>query len=264
MTTFKQLEAFVAISEMGSFEAAAEKLDVAQSAVSRHIKEFEAGFDYPLFDRSGRTAKLTLDGTEALARAREVLKQRNLLLDQFIRKEVLVRKLRLGVTELTALTWLPRFIEAIRTEFPQVVIELEVEHSVPLYERLRTGQLDLIIVPNAFRSTGLLRTKLAEVSNGWFCSPALAVPDTRIKVSELSNYTLLMQGRQSGAGVLMRDWFNQHGVAPKNTLCEGRNRPAGHDCEASAPAPDDCSSLLQLSPPVFSSWENHAIRTAKD
>lgn len=218
MSTFKQLEAFVAISEMGSFDAAAEKLDIAQSAVSRHIKEFETSFGYPLFDRSGRTARLTLEGAEVLARARDVLKKRNVLLDQFVRKDALVRKLRLGVTELTALTWLPSFVDAIRSQFPQVVVELEVEHSVPLHDHLRTGQLDLIVVPNAFDLTGLLRTRLAEVRNAWFCSPTLDLPHTRMKVAELGKYPLLMQGPQSGAGVLMRNWFARNGLTPRNTL----------------------------------------------
>ncbi len=218
MTTLKQLEAFVAIAEMGSFDRAAEHLDIAQSAVSRHIKEFEGNFGYPLFDRSGRTARLTLEGAEVLTRARDVLRKRDLLMEQFVRKDALVRKLRLGVTELTAVTWLPRFVDAIRSRYPLVRIELEVEHSVPLHDRLRTGQLDLIVVPNAFELTGLLRTRLADVRNGWFCSPSLAVPTGKIKIAELGNYPLLMQGPQSGAGVLMRSWFAKNGLTPGNAL----------------------------------------------
>ncbi|WP_432260907.1 LysR family transcriptional regulator [Cupriavidus sp. TMH.W2] len=218
MTTFKQLEAFVAIAEMGSFDGAAEQLDIAQSAVSRHIKEFEGGFGYPLFDRSGRTARLTLEGAEVLARSRDVLKKRDLLIEQFVRKDTLVRKLRLGVTELTAVTWLPRFVDAIRAQYPQVAIELEVEHSVPLHDRLRAGQLDLVVVPNAFDLTGLLRIRLAQVRNGWFCRPSLAIPTGKIRVAELGSYPLLMQGPQSGAGVLMRSWFAKNGLTPGNTL----------------------------------------------
>lgn len=218
MTTFKQLEAFVAIAEIGSFDGAARQLDIAQSAVSRHIKEFEGSFGYPLFDRSGRTARLTLEGAEVLGRARDVLRRRDRLMEQFVRKDTLVRKLRLGVTELTAVTWLPRFVDAIRSQYPQVTIELEVEHSVPLHDRLRAGQLDLIVVPNAFDLTGLLRTKLTEVRNGWFCSPSLPIPVGKMKVAELGKYPLLMQGPHSGAGVLMRSWFARNGLTPANTL----------------------------------------------
>lgn len=218
MTTIKQLEAFVAIIEMGSFEGAADKLDVAQSAISRHIKEFEASFAYPLFDRLGRSARLTLEGAEVLARARVVLKKHGLLIEQFVRKDALVRRLRIGVTELTALTWLPLFVDQLRTQFPLVAIELEVEHSVPLHDRLRSGQLDIVIVPNAFEVTGLLRTKLGIVTNGWYCSPLLDVPARRLRVAELSKFPLLMQGPQSGAGVLMRNWFSKNGLVPKNTL----------------------------------------------
>ncbi len=218
MTSFKQLEAFVAIAEMGSFDAAARQLDIAQSAVSRHVQEFEARFGYPLFDRSGRAARLTLEGSEVLARARDVLKKRDVLLARLVRKDALMRKLRLGVTELTALTWLPLFVDALRHQFPRVAVDIEVEHSLPLHERLCSGRLDLVVVPNAFDLAGLLCTRLGEVRNGWFCSPSLTVPDARIRLAELDRYPLLMQAPQSGAGVLMRSWFSRNGLRPRTSV----------------------------------------------
>ena len=56
--TFRQLEALVAIADMGSFEAAGRKLGSVQSGVSRHVRELESQFPRPLFDRVSRSARI--------------------------------------------------------------------------------------------------------------------------------------------------------------------------------------------------------------
>lgn len=82
MITMLQIQVFVAVADQGSFEAAGRHLKIAQSAVSRHVREFESRFSVSLFDRRKRTAKLTLDGVEVLSRARDILRQRDDILAQ--------------------------------------------------------------------------------------------------------------------------------------------------------------------------------------
>lgn len=218
MTTLKQLEALAAIAETGSLDGAARKLGVVHSAVSRQIKEFEDGFGYPLLDRSGRSVRLTVEGVEVLGRAKAVLAQRDLLLERVVSKEVFTRKLRLGVTELTAMTWLPKLLQAIQTAYPRVAIEPEVDLSVNLRERLQAGQLDLAILPDAFAATGYVKERLADVRNEWVCAPGLKRSATRMPVAKLSEYTLLTQGNLSGSGILIGEWLRKHGVVPKTTI----------------------------------------------
>ena len=62
MFTFKQLEALYWVGTMGGFAHAADRLNTTQSAISKRIQDLEHLFDTPLFDRSGRTAKLTEKG----------------------------------------------------------------------------------------------------------------------------------------------------------------------------------------------------------
>jgi len=59
MITFKQMEALTWICKSGGFEAAADKLHMSQSAISKRIHELESSFDIEIFDRSKRNAKLT-------------------------------------------------------------------------------------------------------------------------------------------------------------------------------------------------------------
>jgi DNA-binding transcriptional LysR family regulator len=69
----RQLRYFVEIAESGSFSAAAERLFVAQSALSRQIKELENLLQTPLFERTARQPRLTAAGEAFYPRARNLL-----------------------------------------------------------------------------------------------------------------------------------------------------------------------------------------------
>ncbi|MDH0645698.1 LysR substrate-binding domain-containing protein [Pseudomonas sp. GD03858] len=73
MTSTRQLRYFVEIAESGSFSAAAERLYIAQSALSRQIKELELQLDTALFERTARQPRLTAAGQLFLERARRLL-----------------------------------------------------------------------------------------------------------------------------------------------------------------------------------------------
>jgi len=71
----RQLRYFVEIADSGSFSAAAERLFVAQSALSRQIKELETQLQTPLFQRTARQPRLTAAGEAFYPRARNLLSE---------------------------------------------------------------------------------------------------------------------------------------------------------------------------------------------
>lgn len=73
MISTRQLRYFVEIADSGSFSAAAERLFVAQSALSRQIKELENLLQTPLFERTARQPRLTAAGEAFYPRARNLL-----------------------------------------------------------------------------------------------------------------------------------------------------------------------------------------------
>jgi DNA-binding transcriptional LysR family regulator len=70
--TIEQLRTLRAVAEAGSFSAAARKLGHVQAAISQSIERLEAQLGLRLFDRSGRVARLTEQGTAIVAAARKV------------------------------------------------------------------------------------------------------------------------------------------------------------------------------------------------
>jgi DNA-binding transcriptional LysR family regulator len=213
LITLKQLEALRWIAELGTFERAAAKLHTTQSAVSKRIQELETVMQVELFDRSQRGARLTPLGRQLLDVAEEMLALRERILDLRDADAIPARSLRLGVTELTALTWLPRMVARLRTLFPDVALEPEVDLSRNLFNRLLEETIDLIVVPDAFSSPRTTALRLAEVPNSWMASPDLVRSQRTLALDQLGAYTVLSQGRHSGSGIYVDRWLSANGIA---------------------------------------------------
>lgn len=216
--TFKQLEALYWIGSLGSFALAANKLHTSQSAVSKRVHELEAVFDTELFDRTQRTARLTDKGEEMFMLAKSLLEQRDAAIDQFSRVDVIERRVRLGVTELTAMTWLPRWVELIQVHYPKVTLEPDVDSSVNLREKVLADELDLIIVPDAFTDTRIPSKAVGRVESAWMCKPGLVDARQPVRLHELANHQMLLQGSKSGTGLLYDSWMRDLGVKPTRPI----------------------------------------------
>ena len=139
MLTFKHLEALYWVVELGGFAPAAARLHTTQSAVSKRVQELEEHFETPLFDRTLRRARPTDKGAEMHAIAKNLLERRDTAIERFTRPEAVERRLRIGVTEVAAMTWLPALLSRISDQYPRVSVEAEAEYfglpvaaSIPL------------------------------------------------------------------------------------------------------------------------------------
>lgn len=218
MMTFKQLEAFYWVVQAGGFAQAAERLHTTQSAVSKRVQELESLFKTDLFDRSQRSARLTDKGEDMFLIAKRLLEHRDAAVEQFHRPEELERHIRIGVTELTAMTWLPRLVSAIQTKYPRVIIEPYVETSVMLRDKLLVDQVDLMIVPQVFDDQRFVSKRIGTVQNAWMCKPGLTGKRRRLSMQELAKYRLLTQDDRSGTGQLYNQWLRSMGIHPENTV----------------------------------------------
>ena len=154
--TLKQLEALCFVVDTGTFRAAAVALGTTQPNISSRISALETTLDVTLFHRHAGSVRLTEKGQDLLAHAREVLRAAEALLESAGRQELIEERLRLGVTELVACTWLQAFLRDLRQAYPGLRVELQVDLSRAIAERLREGQLDLAFQngPFAYKASG--------------------------------------------------------------------------------------------------------------
>src|ERR1700754_4470491 len=71
----RQLRTFIAIAESGGFARAEGRLHLSQPAASRQIQALEAELGIPLFDRIGRSIRLTSEGQDLVRRSRRLLQE---------------------------------------------------------------------------------------------------------------------------------------------------------------------------------------------
>ncbi|MGY2225061.1 LysR family transcriptional regulator [Pseudomonas gingeri] len=218
MVTFKQLEALYWISQLGSFEAAADKLHMSQSAISKRIAELEETFNVAMFDRTRRTSRLTPKGALLLAHASDLLMRRDQMLGEVSDKSALVGRFRLGVTELTAMTWLPALVERVNAVYPMLQLEPSVDVGSGLFRQLEQDQLDLIVAPAVYADPRFVSLELQSVRNVWMCSPRLLDSNRVWSLAELADQKLLTQGTSSGAGLHYQRWFATQGVDFARTI----------------------------------------------
>lgn len=218
MLTFKQLEAVFWVAQLGGFAQAAQKLHTTQSAISKRVQELEALFDTPLFDRTLRTARLTAKGEEMVAIARRLLEQRDGAVQQFSKPQVTERLLRIGVTELTAMTWLPRWVSLLKKDHPGLLIQPSVSDSQDLRESLLADEVDLIVVPEAYIDNRFTHRKVGNVENAWMAKPGLLPQRESRRLHDLSTQTILTQGPRSGTGLAFRQWAQRTGFQPDKTI----------------------------------------------
>ena len=108
--------------------------------------------------------------------------------------------------------------QGARRGYPGITLEPEVEQSGNLFEQLRGGALNFIIVPDSFQEPGLESIPLANLQNHWLCSPALIRHRGIMRLQELVSYNILTQGERSGSGIIFDRWMRQCGVEPPRII----------------------------------------------
>ncbi len=218
MITLKQCEALCAVAQLGSFERAAARLRMTQSAISKRLQELEEALGAELFDRTRRTARLTAKGAEIRTLAEELLATRDRLVEAGSHKETAPRRFRLGVTELTAMTWLAHLVQEVRVTYPDVLVEPQIAPGATLHQQLMDDEMDLVVAPELKVRRGVAVVRLADVENAWMCSPTLAPGREVLPLAEIGRFTLLAQGGRSAVGRLVDRWLRANGVQARKLV----------------------------------------------
>src|SRR5690348_5135262 len=143
----RQLTYLVAVAEERNFTRAAERVHVSQSGVSAQIRQLERELGAELFDRSSRTASLTVAGKAALEHARAALAATDAVTQAVGEVTGVIRgRLTLGMVIGCTITQLFEALAAFHTAHPQVETSLQEGISTQLIEGVRTGALDLALI----------------------------------------------------------------------------------------------------------------------
>ncbi|WP_137925057.1 LysR family transcriptional regulator [Cupriavidus sp. 2SB] len=209
----KQIETFVRIVELGSFQAAATHLHASPSTVSARIKELERFIGEDLFDRSFHRAQLTPKGRDFFESATQLVEFTRTLSNR-IRANTAVRgHIRLGVVGVVANTWLPALVEGIRSQHPNVSIMLDVALTRALVDRLAEGKVDMAIIAGRIDDPDLSCEALGYDDFVWMAAPFDRSDDGGpLTPSALAELPTLALSEESHHYPIIRQWFRDAGV----------------------------------------------------
>lgn len=144
----RQLRYFVAVAETCHFGQAAERLLIAQPALSQAIRALEHDLGVTLFNRTTRHVSLTPAGDYFLDESRRILAA----VEDSTRG---VRQLadgrhglvRMGLVGTAATSHLPHIVRTLKRELPEVAVEIKGDILTPeLCDQLRSGALDVAVL----------------------------------------------------------------------------------------------------------------------
>lgn len=145
--TLKQFRYFDAVARVGHFGRAAEASAISQPALSMQIKELEETLGAQLFERTARGVTLTPLGEALAVRVREVLRAVDEIGDLArASDDRLIGRMRLGVIPTIAPYLLPRVLQRLNRDHPELDLYMRETTTGRLLQELAEGQLDAAIL----------------------------------------------------------------------------------------------------------------------
>ena len=170
--TLRQLRAFVAVADRGSFTEASRQLHLTQSALSVLVRELERELGVRLFDRSTRHVHLAEAGRDFYPFALRVLNE----LDHAVTSVGNLRDkkkglLRLAAPQLMACTLMPPVIAGFAAAFPEVEVKLHDTPPDQMLDALSAGEVELAVGPDGDSERALDKRPLLR-DRHWLICPA--------------------------------------------------------------------------------------------
>jgi DNA-binding transcriptional LysR family regulator len=179
----RHLQALTAISDHGTFSAAAEHLNTVQSNISAHVARLERELGAPLIDRAD--GRLTEEGTVVVARARRILSELDALVsDVAACKDEVTGSVRVGMIGTTARWLVPRLMDVAAKRHPKLRLLVVEGNTTGLEPQLASGQLDLAVLHLPVTGRDLVARLLFEEDL------VLVVPDGHAMAHPLQPVTL--------------------------------------------------------------------------
>jgi DNA-binding transcriptional LysR family regulator len=195
--TIRQFEAFLAIVDLHSIGAAAERLGMTSSAVSQLLSELEAELGFRLFDRTTRRVDLSSAGQDFLSSAESVLRHVRAAAQSAddIRNRA-AGIVRVGAPLVLASTALPAAIAEYTRDKPKVVVRVCDTTVEQLVESVASGDVDIAIGPE--RPCGRKVHYASAFGSPWvmWCSPSHPlVARQSVRWKDLRSASIVATGR---------------------------------------------------------------------
>lgn len=216
----RQLEAFRAIAQAGSFHGAASELGMSQSVMSQHLASLEKAVGLRLIERGRgrRHTELTQAGNILIKYVQTIeanLGAASADLQQL--RDGRAGIIRVGTFQSVSARILPKLLSRYAKEFPQVTVQIhESRDDQELLPLLETGELDfaftaLPLAPGPFEAVAVIRDPWVLLTQ---VDSPLATRKSALSVSALENIPLIGFGATGIVQTQLEEYMRGHGLNP--------------------------------------------------
>ncbi len=214
----RQLKAFVAIAESGTFTAGAGRVHVTQAAISMQIRQLENETGAQLFVRAPRKVILTEAGEKLLERAYVILREHDAALEEMAALTGAHRgRLRIGTASSgVSGSPLPQILRELKQQHAGVEASVASGTSEQLVQQILSGDLDVAFVSLPVEARGVQTELLSEDSLVAIASPRHKLAKQKVvSAYALAGEKLILGERGGNTRRLIDQFFAQAGVTPR-------------------------------------------------
>jgi len=219
-----QLKMFTAVAEDKSFTAAAERLHVSQSAVSRQLKLLEEELGTLLFHRGKRGASLTHSGRILLAAAQRIAREIQDVASQISETHALQRGvLRIGGGMTVCLFILPKLLRKFRAQYKDVDLHVTTGSTEAILRLLRSRDIEIALLTLPLVEPDLEVRQVLKEEMVVLTAPRHPLTRKRsVDARAMARHPLILFEKGSNTRKVVDEFFVAEGI-PVNVIMETEN-----------------------------------------
>jgi DNA-binding transcriptional LysR family regulator len=213
-----QLETFAVVVELGSFSAAAARLNLTQPAISFQIRQLERRLGIRLVERIGRRAQPTAAGLDLLPHIGRIEAVVAGAIDAMAgHAEGVAGRVRIGTGATACIYLLPRLLSELRRRFPLLQIVVRTGNTPDILRALDDNALDVALVTLPAPGRIFAVEKIIDDEIVAVFPPGVDPPES-LSPAALAEWPVLLYEPGGNARRVIDDWFRQAGVALKPVM----------------------------------------------
>lgn len=212
---FRRLKYFVKIVDIGSLTQAAEVLHIAQPALSQQVATLEGELNQQLLIRTKRGVTPTDAGKILYTHARAILRQcEQAQLAVYNVGQTLSGQVSIGFAPgIAASSITMPLLQAVRAEFPEVVIYLHENSGAVLNDKLINRQLDMAVIYEHSPVSGV--SSQALLKEDLFLVGTQDCPGQSVDVNAIAQMNLFLPGDYSAVRLRVDEAFSLRRLTAK-------------------------------------------------
>ena len=222
----EELKTFMSVVEYKNFTKAAEAIKLSQPSVSLHIKYLENYFNTTLVQRSVKQKNIyiTESGYLLYERSKEIIKLLEDTKEDLLNYgNVIKGRLRIGASYTIGEYLLPTFLGEFTKAYPDLELEVTIENTHDICERVKNFQVDLALVEGTVSSSNFV------VNHFYKDKMVIALPynhylaNREFSIEELENQTWVSREIGSGTREYLDLFLSNNNINAKNIIVFGSN-----------------------------------------